>query len=74
MVLVRFEASCRASTFGRYPSRSAWASTRDRLASLTFGLSWKTRETRERETPAAAATSSIVGLVMRGAYASGIGI
>lgn len=50
-----------AVRFARYPSRSATAKTRARVSSLAPGAPRKTMETSAVETPAAAATSRIVG-------------
>ena len=60
-VIVRRWARLRAMRLGRYPSRSAAATTALRERALTFGESRITRLTSARETPAARATSSKVG-------------
>jgi hypothetical protein len=61
-VLVRRVTSARADEFRRYPSCSIAASTRSRVAGLTLGWLFKTRETVWCETPADRATSAMMGL------------
>src|SRR6185437_9059693 len=60
-VRVRRSARLRATGSGRYPSSATALSTACRFASLTRGDFCRTRDTRDFETPARAATVRIVG-------------
>src|SRR3712207_6629479 len=60
MVCVRPRTRPRASSLGRYPSSAAARSTAARRFSLTLGAPRITSETRDLETRARSATSSIV--------------
>ena len=60
-VSARDEDSARARWLGVNPSSAATARIRSRVASATPGRSFRANETAPRETPAARATSAIVG-------------
>src|SRR5579884_4040385 len=60
-MFVRWLTKWRASALGLYPSRSIASSTRLRVAADTSAAPRTTLETVDLETPAAAATSRIVG-------------
>src|SRR5689334_21277170 len=60
--LVRRVTRVRAATFGTYPVSAIARCTVSRILESTVGAPLITRETVARETPAARATWSIVGL------------
>jgi hypothetical protein len=63
-VVVRLLASPLATAFGRYPSVSMVPSTFFRVAGLTFGLPFTTRETVAIDTFASRATSYMVTFIV----------